>query len=347
MNHRFEDIVISGYSAISAAGIGIPAITSLIKSKGSALAPIPGDIAPSGLYRWGKADHFKASDFMSPLKARKMDRCSQFAVVVAGLALKDAGIDLKQLAPERVGIAMGSGFCGVANSAEFLTGYFKDGTDGLVPMIFPNTVPNSPASNASIEHGFKGPNITQVQRFCSAESALLTACRLIQQGRADIMLAGGADELTPLMVKGFTSLGQLKHTTVSYGEGCGMVVLESLSHARQRNAVIKGQLRAVRSIGLLIPGHEDEGLSILTGPASGRRMVSLSGCASDLNWFRSLAGTDEVFDLGRIVGRSMAMGGTALATLLALLTSAEYGLHLAASPQGPYFAFDVLGGLPV
>lgn len=347
MNHSFADIVITGYSAITPAGIGISPLTRLLDSGGDALTPVPCDVTGTARYRWGKADHFKVSEFMSPMKARKMDRSSQFAVVAAGLALKDAAIDMKELLPDRVGIAMGSGFCGVANSAEFLAGYFKDGTAGMVPMIFPNTVPNAPASNASIEYGFKGPNVTLIQRFCSAESAIASACRFIQEGRADIMLAGGVDELTPLLMQGLAALGQVKPDSFSYGEGCGLLVLESLLHARKRGADIRGELLAIRSIGQIIPGHEQEGINLLAGPASGFRRVSLSGCAADLDALRGLTAGSECLELGQIIGRSLAMGGTAVATLLASLTAAEKGLHLSASPQGPCYAVDIRGGSPV
>jgi 3-oxoacyl-(acyl-carrier-protein) synthase len=347
MNHLFTDIAITGYSAITPAGIGITPILDLLQSGGTALTAIPAGVPGADRYLWGKAGHFKVSEFMSPLKARKMDRCSQFAVVTAGHALKDAGIDMKQLAPDRIGIAMGSGFCGVANSAEFLSGYFKDGVDGLVPMIFPNTVPNAPASNVSIEHGLKGPNVTLVQRFCSAESAILAACRFIQEGRADIMLTGGADELTPLMMQGFAAMGLLQSVSPSYGEGCGMLVLESLPHARRRGAGIRGHLCAIRTVGQLIADHEQEGLAILAGTASAHKRVSLSGCAGDVESFRTLAGGTDCFDLGRVVGRSLAMGGTALAVLLASLADGEAGLHLAASAQGPCFSVDICGGSPV
>src|SRR5512136_1994581 len=202
---------------------------------------------------------------MPPLKARKFDRCSLFAVVAAGMALKDAGIDPAQMDPSRIGITLGCGFGGIANSEEFLRGYFSKGADGLIPMLFPNTVPNAPASNASIEHGFKGPNVTMVQRFCSAESAFLMACRFLEEGRADIMLTGGADDLTPIMLKGFHALGQLSNYAAGFGEGSGILVLERREHALRRGAAIRGSLREIRTVGHFLPGKEAEGITRLRG----------------------------------------------------------------------------------
>lgn len=347
MINPITDIVITGSSTLSAAGVGVAALQELVRSGGNALTAIPSDVLGADGYCWGKMDGFKASDFMPPMKARKMDRSSQFAVAAAGLALKDAGIDLKNITPERVGIVLGSGFCGVSTSAEFLSGYFKDGIEGLIPMIFPNTVANAPASNASIEHGFKGPNATLVQRFCSAESALLLACRFIEEGRADVMLTGGTDELVPILIKGFAAMGQLRLDSVPFGEGCGIIVLESAAHARRRGAVVRGVVDCIRSIGMLVPGHEQEGIDLLAGRMEGCSLVSLSGSAADVpEVLASVAGVPAM-DVGRSIGRSLAMGGTSLATLVASLPAGARGMHMAASPKGPCYSIDIRGGAPV
>ena len=347
MKNTITNIVITGSSVISAAGTGVAAIQELVRSGGDALTPIPFDVLAADGYRWGKTSAFKASDFMPPMKARKMDRCSQFAVSVVGLALKDAGLDLKEIAPERVGIVLGSGFCGISNSAEFLTGYFRDGVEGLMPMIFPNTVPNAPASNASIEHGFKGPNATIVQRFCSAESAFMMACRYIEEGRADVMLTGGTDELIPTIIKGFASLGRLKPGSAPYGEGGGIIVLESAAHAARRLASVKAAVETITTIGLLAEGREAEGLDLLTDGAADCSIVSLSGTAADMPTLMQRMSGKPLIDTGRAIGRSLAMGGTALAVLMATLEPGQQGLHLAASPDGPYYAICLRGGTSV
>ncbi len=347
MNYPFNDIIISGWSAITAAGISIDPLLGLIRSGQDALSPVPSDLAGSDGYRWGKAGCFKATDFIPPLKARKMDRCSQFAVAAAGLALKDAGIDPGKMGPERIGIALGCGFGGLANSAEFLGGYFSHGVEGLAPMLFPNTVSNAPASNASIEHGLKGPNITLVQRFCSAETALLTACRFIAEGRADVMLAGGVDDLIPLMIQVFKATGQLRRYASCFGEGCGILVLESAAHAARRCGVVKGSVLSIATIGLLVPGQEREGLDRLIRPDEDASLMSISGTVRDMPLIHEYIAGHEIIDIEPAVGRSLAMGGTGMAALLASLQPDRTGLHLAASPEGPYFAIRFRGGPPV
>ncbi|NTW98574.1 MAG: beta-ketoacyl synthase, partial [Geobacteraceae bacterium] len=326
MNAPVTDIVISGFSTVTPAGIGVEPLLELICSGGDVLTPIPVEYGGERGGRWGKALGFKATDFIPPLKARKLDRSSQFTVVTSGLALKNAGIDKNTLPPERIGIALGCGFGGVANSAEFLSGYFTGGVEGISPMLFPNTVSNAPASNASIEHGLKGPNVTQVQRFCSAESAFMMACRFISEGRADIMLTGGVDELLPLMISGFAATGQQRRYAKTFGEGCGILVLESAGHAAGRGAIIRGQVHSISTVGLLLPGHEREGLDLLMDGFAPPAMVSLSGTTTALPALMERVSGIPSLDTGRITGSSLAMGGTAMAALLASLQPGQTGL---------------------
>jgi 3-oxoacyl-(acyl-carrier-protein) synthase len=344
MNVPLTDIVITGFSAVTPAGNGLEPVLELLRSGRDALTPVPAECGAGVGARWGKATGFKAADFIPPLKARKLDRCSQFAVAAAAMALKDAGIDRGTLPPERIGITLGCGFSGVANSAEFLTGYFAAGVEGMSPMLFPNTVSNAPASNVSIEYGLKGPNVTQVQRFCSAESAFMMACRFISEGLADIMLTGGVDDLTPLMHSGFAATGQLRRYAREFGEGCGMLVLESAGHAAGRAARVKGRAASIGTVGLLLPGHEREGIDLLMAGFAPPALVSLSGTAGVLPAFMERMGGIPALDTARVTGSSLAMGGTAMAALLASLHPGQPGLHLAASPEGPYFAIRFTGG---
>jgi len=343
MSESANDIVITGLAAISAGGVGIGPLRETLLRRESMLTPVPADILPEPGHLWGRATGFRVADFMPPLKARKFDRCSLFGTIAAGMALRDAGLDISSRDPERIGIALGCGFGGIANSEEFLRAYFEKGAEGLIPMLFPNSVPNAPASNASIEHGFKGPNVTQVQRFCSAESALLMACRFIEEGRADVMLAGGADDLAPIMLKGFHALGQLRRYAEGFGEGSGILVLERREHALRRGAAIRGSLVEIRTVGHLLPGREAEGVARLRGSTM-PDMVSLSGTAADHPFLLEGTGGIASLEVGKLVGRSLAMGGVAMVALFLTLGEGKRALHLAASPEGPYYGIDFFGG---
>ncbi len=346
MTPQRSDIVVTGLAAITAAGVGISPLAEAVAGGVSTLVPVPAEVLGENGYLWGKADQFRAADFMPPLKARKFDRCSLLSVVATSLALADAGLAKGSFDPARAGIALGCGFGGIANSADFLSGYFTGGAEGLSPLLFPNTVANASASNASIEHGLQGPNVTTVQRFCSAESAFAMACRFLEEGRADIMLAGGVDELTPLMMRGFEAMGQLDRFARGFGEGVGLLVLERRQHAEQRGASVKGALGAIRTIGRLLPGREAEGIARLLPDAAAVARISLSGTAGASGPLLDRLPAAPRFDIGGVSGRSLAMGGSAMAALLATLPAGEEGLHLAASPEGPYYAITFTGGSP-
>jgi len=339
------DIAVTGYSAVSSAGIGIKSVFDAVHRGDSCLKPIPVDVpgVKAGHY-WGKVDQFKVTDFIAPLKARKFDRASQFSVAVAGLALADAGIDKGTIPSERIGIALGTGFGGIANASEFLSGYYKAGVSGLSPMLFPNTVANAAASNASIEHGLKGPNITFIQRFCSAESAVMAACRFIEEGRADVMLAGGVDELNPQMIRGFAATGQLTRSASGFGEGCGILVLERGSHAKERGATIKAQITGINVVGFLLPGAEKQGVSHLLQGQQSCEQLTVSGIESAAQPFLAVLKAASIYCPGPLIGRSLAMGGTVLGLLVSSLQDGEQGLHLAVSPEGPYYAISLTGG---
>ncbi|HEY4743857.1 MAG TPA: beta-ketoacyl synthase N-terminal-like domain-containing protein, partial [Desulfuromonadaceae bacterium] len=201
-----------------------------------------------------------------------------------------------------------------------------------------------PASNASIEHGLKGPNVTLVQRFCSAESAFLMACRFIAEGRADIMLAGGADDLMPLMIEGFGATGQLRRYASCFGEGSAMLVLERSAHAARRGATVRGAVQSVATIGMLAAGREQEGVERLLPTEAEASLISLGGTVRETPLLRDRLAGREIIDTAGCVGRSLAMGGMAMAALVASLETDRAGLHLAASPEGPYYAIRFRGG---
>lgn len=347
MKNNSDDMVITGLAAISAAGVGLQPLREALREGKPCLRPVPAEILGEGGYLWAKAEAFRAADFMPPLKARKFDRCSLFAVAAAGMALQEAGVDVASMDRSRIGIVLGCGFGGIVNSEEFLRGYFTAGGEGLAPMLFPNTVPNAPASNASIEHGLKGPNVTMVQRFCSAESAFMMARRFLEEGRADIMLTGGVDELSPAMLHGFKSLGQLRRYGADFGEGAGLLVMESRDHAVRRGGKILARVGDARSIGLLLPGAETEGAARLLGGQENVGLVSLSGTASGTELLMKRLPPAPCLESGRLLGRSLAMGGLAMVAHLLTLSAGQKGLHLAASPEGPYYAVDFHGGPPV
>ncbi len=175
----------------------------------------------------------------------------------------------------------------------------------------------------------------------------MMACRFILEGRADVMLTGGADDLMPLMMTGFAATGQLRRYAACFGEGSGILVLESAAHAARRGAVPKALVQSISTLALLPRGLEDEGLDRLLSGTDSTALISISGTVSDTQQIMSRISAHETIDTARTVGRSLAMGGTAMSVLLASLRDGWSGLHLSASPEGPYYAIRFSGGASV
>ena len=139
-------------------------------------------------------------------------------------------------------------------------------------------------------------------------------------------------------------MGQVGGFGAGFGEGAGIVVLERVGHARGRNARILAGVGEVRTIGRLSPGAQAEGLDRLLPDSCQAGLVSLSGTAASQKALLDRLPAIPRLDTGRMLGKSLAMGGLAMAALVLTLEPGAIGLHLAASPEGPYYAIDVYGG---
>ena len=182
-----------------------------------------------------------------------------------------------------------------------------------------------------------------VQRFCSAESAFLIACRLLEEDRADAIVTGGVDELIPAMLQAFRSAGQLRGYARGFGEGAGLLVLERRDRAVKRGAPIRAAVDGVRTIGRLVPGAEQEGAALLLPDGQSAGLVGLSGTAASDTRLIDRLPPGARLEIGPLLGRSLAMGGLAM-TALVLLLRGRNGLHVGASPEGPLYAIDFSGG---
>ena len=259
-------VVITGAGIISPLGTGHEAFwKGLIEGRDGIEKIAAFDTSPFRSKKGGLVKGFNPRAFIPPLKIRRLDRASQFAIAASKMALEDADLTIgDDVAPERTGIILGSGFCGVVSSEAFHRGQVLRGPGDLNPILFPNTVPNAAASNASIELGIKGPNSTVVQSFCTAEAAVLFGCQQLLSDRADVIVTGGVDELSAILYRGWNEMRltawdegerersapyDLKRNGFIPGEGAGIVVLERRADALHRKARIYGQILGVAQTG--------------------------------------------------------------------------------------------------
>jgi 3-oxoacyl-[acyl-carrier-protein] synthase II len=189
-----------------------------------------------------------------PVKqARRMARVSQLAACSAIEALKDAHLDLSNEDPLRVGCVVGSAAGDYNNLEEQFIRFSEKGPGSVNALTVPKVIPNMPACNVALNLSINGPNFG-VSTACATGSHAIGLARLIlQQGLADVVLAGGAEStITPFVVDGYSSMGVLSQRnddpeTASrpfdadrdgfvIGEGAGILVLETLAHAERRGA---------------------------------------------------------------------------------------------------------------
>jgi len=264
--------VITGIGVISAMGTGRDAFWQSCRTASSGLKRVTAfntDGLASNIAGW--VDEFDPRAFMSPRTYRRMGRISRLAVSASLEALKDSGLDLRQVKKERIAIILGTAYGSSSTVEDFFVSFLKDGPRGAQPLLFPETVPNAAASHIAMVSGITGPNTTFCQNEISAETALVYARQLLLQNTADVVLACGADELSAMQYACYDALGALNKTrTVDdgataepmpggglvLGEGAGCLVVERSDVAIRRSARVYGKLASALISGAPAPmGH--------------------------------------------------------------------------------------------
>ncbi|WP_151081885.1 beta-ketoacyl-ACP synthase II [Nocardioides cynanchi] len=194
-------------------------------------------------------------DVLERVKARRLDRSSQFAMVAAMEAWADSGLEGAEIDNDMLGVAMASGIGGVTTLLANYDTLLEKGPRRVSPLAVPMLMPNAPAANISLYVGARAAVNTPVSACASGNEAISLALDQIRLGRADIVLAGGTEAaIHPLPMAAFANMMALSKndgdpTTVSrpwdlardgfvLGEGAGVLVLESEEHALARGARI-------------------------------------------------------------------------------------------------------------
>ena len=214
------------------------------------------------------------TEVLERVKARRLDRSSQFAIVAAMEAWRDSGLDAAQeageLDHERIGVAMASGIGGVNTLLDNYDVLKEKGPRRVSPLAVPMLMPNAPAAQISLYVGARAAVNTPVSACASGNEGIALAVDQIRLGRADVVLAGGTEAaIHPLPMAAFANMMALSKnagdpTTVSrpwdtgrdgfvLGEGAGVLVLESEEHAKARGARIYAE---VLGAGITADAHD-------------------------------------------------------------------------------------------
>ncbi len=252
-------VVVTGMGAITPIGNDVNSFWDSLRQKRTGFGPITYfDTTDYKVKLAAEVKDFDAKQYMDPKAARRMERFSQFAVAAARQALEDSGLDMEREDPYRVGVCVSSGIGSLQAMEREHVKLLEKGPGRVNPLLVPLMISNMAAGNVSIQFGLKGKCMNVVTACATGTHSIGEAMRSIQHGEAEVMVAGGSEScITPLGVAGFASLTALstsedpKRASIPFdverngfvmGEGAGVVVLESLEHAKARGAKIYAEL---------------------------------------------------------------------------------------------------------
>jgi 3-oxoacyl-[acyl-carrier-protein] synthase II len=261
LNIQLKRVVVTGLGALTPIGNTLPEYWDGLKKGKSGAAPITRFDATLFKTKFAcEVKNFDIGNFLDRKEARKMDPFTQYAMVVADEAIKDANLPLTELNPNRIGVIWGSGIGGLLTFQEEVKSYSKgDGTPRFNPFFIPKMIPDLSAGHISIKYGFRGPNYVTVSACASSTNALYDAFTYLRLGKADIIVSGGSEAaVCEAGVGGFNALKALSERndaaeTASrpydkdrdgfvLGEGAGALVLEEYEHAKKRGAKIYAEI---------------------------------------------------------------------------------------------------------
>jgi 3-oxoacyl-[acyl-carrier-protein] synthase II len=261
----------------------------------------------------GKRIDESALAALDPARARRLDRASRLGVRVAQGALESAGISPARV-PENAGIVLSSAFGWVDGSAAFMSRVFDKGPRLASPADFPNLVPSSPMGHVSIYLGLRGPALGTADLTTSAESALAQGIELVEAGEADLVVAGGLEELTDIVDKVMAAL--FDRADEHRSEAVTGLVLEAEETARARGAKVLARVERV-----LAWRSPPASLALPAPTASSRVVLSRHDAEAERILAQSGWGGVPRDTCAPAVGEHEALGGIAVAIAVARLAA--------------------------
>jgi len=255
-----ERVVITGLGAIAPLGNNLADYWDGLIHGRNGIGPITlFDASRHSCRIAGEVKDFDPHQYLDRKEAKRMDRFAQFAVCASLQALADANFVIDDLNADRVGVLIGTGIGGVKVLEDQQEVYLTKGPDRCSPFMIPMMIANMAAGLTAIHTGAKGPNSCTVTACAAGSHAIGDAFRLLQRGFAEAMICGGSESaVTPLSVAGFASMKALSTRNDEparacrpfdrdrdgfvMGEGAGILLLETLSHAVKRGAQIYAEI---------------------------------------------------------------------------------------------------------
>ena len=255
-----EKIVITGLGSVAPNGNYVDEYWANLISGVSGIGPITYfDSSNHRVKIAGQLTDFDPETVLDAKEIRKLDPFSVYALVATEEAIKMSGLDINQFNPDRIGVTIGTGVGGIQTLEDQQRVIDQKGARRVSPQFVPKMIANIAGGHLSMRWNLKGPNQTVTSACASATDAIGMAMRLLLAGDADAMVTGGTEaSITGLTIAGFANMRALSQSNENptsasrpfdmdrngfvLGEGSGMIVIETESHAKKRGANILAEL---------------------------------------------------------------------------------------------------------
>ncbi len=257
-----ERVVVTGLGALTPIGKNVAEFwQGLLEGRNGIVRISRFDPSEFGSQIAGEIHDFDPLDRLERKEVKRLDPFAQYALYAAVEAVEDSGLlQYDGLDKHRVGVIVSSGIGGIDTLEREMQKMFQKGPSRVSPFLVPMMIPDIAAGHVAIKYGFKGPNFCVVSACASSAHAIGEAMKMIQRGDADVVVVGGAEApIIRTALAGFSSARALstrngepdrasrpfdaERDGFVMGEGAGIVVIESLSHALKRNARIYAELK--------------------------------------------------------------------------------------------------------
>ena len=253
-------VVITGLGALTPVGNTTEEFWAALKQGRSGIGPITKfDAAGYPTRIAGEVRNFDETRYVDKKEARRLDPYLKYAIAASVMAAEDAALDPAKVDASRFGVLIGSGIGGITTLLDGEDVRKSKGADRVSPFVIPMLIVNMAAGLVSMRFGAKGPNSSVVTACATGNHAIGDACKIIERGDADVMIAGGAEAIiVPLTIAGFCAMKAMSTRNDEpekasrpfdaardgfvCGEGAGIVLLESLEHAVRRDARIYAEV---------------------------------------------------------------------------------------------------------
>lgn len=319
-------VVVTGLGTTSPVGGDVPTTWAALLAGTSGVRVLTDDWAEQLPVRIAARVAVEPLEVLERVKARRLDRSGQFALIAALEAWNDSGLADADVDPERLGVAVASGIGGVTTLLANYDQLLEKGPRRVSPLSIPMLMPNSPAANVGLAIGAKAGVHTPVSACASGNEAIAHGIDMIRLGRADVVVVGGTEAAVhPLPMAAFAQMMALSKRNDDpakasrpwdvdrdgfvLGEGAGVLVIESAEHAAARGATVYAE---VAGAGVTADSHDiaqpdPEGLGATRAMKAALREADLT--ARDIHHINAHATSTPQGDVAECLAITNALGG--------------------------------------